>query len=77
VTAGADLAGTEVQLYDPAGRELTHTVVHERRVDGRTVYAGVFPSVREGRYRLGAPGGPVHDVEVRGGAVTSVTLTPL
>lgn len=41
----------ELSLVGGDGRR-THTAVHERRVGDQTVYAGIYPELKEGRYRL-------------------------
>ena|SRR5205823_1065660 len=75
VTTPEELAGAEVELYDGAGRPVTHTEVHTRTVAGRTVHAGLFPSLREGEYALEPrPGAPRMPVRVRGGEVTTLHL---
>ena len=70
VYAGRDLVGQEVEVERIGGDKRTHTEVHERVVNGRTVFAGVFPELAEGSYRLLRFD---RDVEIRGGEVTEVT----
>jgi hypothetical protein len=50
---GPELAGQEVEV-SPQGEDRTrvHTAVHEREVMGRVVFAGVFPDLPEGQYRI-------------------------
>lgn len=50
---GPELVGREVEV-SPRGRDgsRTHTAVHERRVMGRMVCAGVFPELPAGDYRI-------------------------
>jgi hypothetical protein len=71
---GPELSGKEVEVSprgDDASR--THTVVHERRVLGRVVFAGVFPDLAAGDYsiRTDVPR-PVTVFTIRSGEVTEV-----
>ena len=70
--AGSELAGREVEVERLDSGRRTHTEVHERVVNGRTVFAGVFPELPEGAYRLLA--GALPEVEIRSGEVTEVDL---
>lgn len=70
VYAGADLVGREVEIERIDGGVRTHTEVHERVVGGRTVYAGVFPELPAGRYRVLASGSP--ELEIRSAEVTEL-----
>jgi hypothetical protein len=48
-----ELSGQEIEVSpmdDDAKR--MHTAIHERRVNGRTVFAGVYPELPEGKYRI-------------------------
>jgi hypothetical protein len=71
------LAGTELDLV-PAGSPRSHdvhNVVRPRTTGtGETVFAAVFPQVREGHYTLwGASAtSPLADVAVVGGSVATV-----
>lgn len=49
----SELAGQEIEI-SPKGKDLAraHTAVHERRVLGRAVFAGVFSELPEGDYRI-------------------------
>lgn len=71
---GPERDGEEIDLVptDPSA-PTTHTQVHPRDIEGGTVYAGLFPSVPAGDYRLQLIDGGV-PVSVRGGEVT--TLPP-
>lgn len=70
VYAGSDLVGREVEVERNDSGTRTHTEVHERLVAGRTVFAGVFPELAEGRYRVLAAGSP--EIEIRSGEVTEL-----
>jgi len=48
----SDLDGREIEVSQLGARARIHTVVHPRDLDGRTIYAGVFPSLPEGDYTL-------------------------
>jgi hypothetical protein len=73
VVVGPALDGAEIELYDEQGGYVMHTEVHGREVMGRLQYAGLFPSVREGNYRLDtADGAPRERVVVTGGQVARV-----
>ena len=76
VYTDCSLAGTELDLV-PAGSPRSHevhNVVRPRTTGtGETVFAAVFPQVREGHYTLwGASAtSPLGDVAVVGGAVAT------
>jgi len=42
----------EIEVIRVGSTARIHTVVHAREVDGRTIFAGVFPSLPEGDYTL-------------------------
>ena len=48
-----ELRGAEIEV-SPKGLESprTHTVIHERRIGHRIVFAGVFPELAAGDYRI-------------------------
>jgi hypothetical protein len=48
-----ELSGHEIEV-SRLGSEgnRVHTAIHERRVNGRTVFAGVYPELPEGQYRI-------------------------
>jgi hypothetical protein len=53
VYASAELRGTEIEVSPKdVDSPRTHTEIRERRVDGRIVYAGVFPKLLAGHYRI-------------------------
>jgi hypothetical protein len=47
-----DLDGREIEVSQLGATARIHTVIHARDLDGRTIYAGVFPSLPEGDYIL-------------------------
>ena len=68
----AELLGAEIHiaaLDNPA--QHTHSQVHQRIVNGRTLYAAVYPALPQGRYQLATPDaqGPPQ-VTINGGQVT-------
>ena len=68
----AELCGAEIQisaLDHPAPP--SHSQVHERAVNGRTLYAAVYPQLLQGRYQLAThdPEEP-SEVSIKGGQVT-------
>jgi hypothetical protein len=65
----------EISLEGEARR--THTAIHERRVGELVVYAGIYPELRAGRYRVWAddPALP-SDVTVVGGQVSELDWRP-
>jgi hypothetical protein len=48
----SELEGQEIEVSQLGATARIHTVVHPRDLDGRTIYAGVFPSLPEGDYIL-------------------------
>jgi hypothetical protein len=71
---GPEFLEAEIEISpvdDDRGR--VHTAVHERRVGDRTVYAGIYPELRAGDYRVWAddPGLPDR-VTIVGGEVTKL-----
>jgi hypothetical protein len=75
VNTAPALDGAEIVICPTASGARTHTVVRPREVlGGGVVYAGVFPALPAGDYRL-LPWGQLPDavVTVTGGAVTEFT----
>jgi hypothetical protein len=73
------LVEQEIEV-SPAGHpaQRVHTVVHERILGGRRVFAALFPALTAGDYVLwcdgrAAPGGAV---TVPSGGIVETTLTP-
>jgi hypothetical protein len=53
LTTGAEYAGREIEISpikEPAAR--IHTAIHERRIGDRVVYAGIYPQLKAGTYRI-------------------------
>ncbi|HET9921799.1 MAG TPA: hypothetical protein VFQ30_18300 [Ktedonobacteraceae bacterium] len=50
---GAEFCGKEIEI-SPWGNDAhrTHTAIWERRFNGRSVFAGIFPSLPAGNYIL-------------------------
>lgn len=70
-----ELVGHEVEVSRKDQESRIHTVVHERRIMGRTVFAGVFPELSEGDYRVWTDDPrPVAEVTIVSGQVTEVDL---
>ena len=66
-----DLEHAEIQLYDGSGVLRTHTEVHRRTSAGTPTYAGLFPALTAGEYRVELrAGGPHRPARVAGGKVT-------
>jgi hypothetical protein len=66
-----DLEHAEIQLYDAGGALRTHTEVHRRTAAGTLTYAGLFPALTAGEYRVELrPGDQHRRVSVDGGRVT-------
>jgi hypothetical protein len=73
---GADLHGAEIEI-SPAGRDedRSHKQVHERPVNGRTLYGAVFESLPAGEYTLWLDDRPLRrDVAVAGAVVTELSI---
>jgi hypothetical protein len=77
LTTGSEYRGQEVEvspLDDPDAR--IHTAIHERRVGDRVVFAGIFPELRAGIYRIWTrQPGLVDRVRIVGGEVAAVDWT--
>lgn len=73
--ATASHVGDEIEISPvKAPDRRTHVAVHPRDVDGRTVYAAVYPELLEDTYQLWSPTGePVLEVSVAGGRVVEAT----
>ena len=67
-----DLLGEEIEVSQE-GQPRTHTEVLERRINDQPVFAAVYASLPEGRYRIwGYDDKPVTEVEISGGQVAEV-----
>ena len=71
----AALAGREIEIMRRGDRApFVHTEVRERRMPTGSLYAGVFPAVPAGDYRLVPIASlPAFDVSVDGARVTEIT----
>ena len=70
VQCTGDLEHAEIQLYDGNGALRTHTEVHRRTSAGTPTYAGLFPALTAGEYRVELRPGEAHrQVSVDGGRV--------
>lgn len=76
VHATENLCGHEVELAHPGETTpFVHTDVRERQLPDGSVYAGVFPELAVGSYRLLGRNGHAHqDVTVASGTVTEITI---
>ena len=71
---GAGYAEREIEVsLEGHDEHRTHTAIHERRTSAGAVYAGIYPELRAGRYRIWAdrPGLTDH-VTIVGGEVAEV-----
>ncbi len=69
-----ELRGNELEVsLKGSDTKRTHTAVHERRFNGRTVFAGVFPALPAGEYKIwwDEPQ-PTHEVTIIGSHVAEV-----
>lgn len=69
-----ELRSKEIQVSlkgDPAAK-LLHTAVWERRFNGRTLFAGVYPALLAGTYIIWTH--PTHEITIAGGSVAEVDL---
>ena len=77
LTTDPELEGREVEVspVDPTGARI-HTVIHERRIGDRVVFAGIFVELRAGTYRIWTDRpGLVDRVTIVGGEVAEVDWT--
>lgn len=70
------LDGVEIEIARQGERQaFVHTEVRERRLPEGSVWAGVFPAIAVGDYRLlGLNGSADRDITITSGRVTEVTL---
>jgi hypothetical protein len=69
-----ELRGREIEV-SPLGVDAprVHTAILERSVRGKTVFAGVYPELHAGEYRIwGSPPGAVDQVTIQAGRVAEV-----
>ena len=69
-----ELRGKEIEV-SPKGNETqkTHTAIHERRANGRTIFAGVFLSLPAGDYIIWVH--PSREITIVGGHVAEVDMS--
>ncbi len=69
----AEMVGAEIEI-SPTGNDphhRTHVAVRERRGNGLTRYAAIYPGLSAGSYTLwGLDGQPAMQVAITGGAIT-------
>jgi hypothetical protein len=71
---GPEHSEREIEI-SPLGADnlRVHTAIHERHVSGEVVFAGVFPELRAGRYRIWTDDPGLADrATIVGGQVTEV-----
>ena len=72
INASADRNGLEVEIH-PTDDHLarTHVWIRPRSLGASIIYAGVFPSLKAGRYAVLAPDGSIGStVEIKDGIIT-------
>src|SRR5579872_2980760 len=62
----------QVSLKGNPSAKLVHTAVWERRFNGRTMFAGVYPALPQGNYIIWTH--PSREVTIAGGSVAEVDL---
>ncbi len=74
IYTGEELRGKEIEVsLKGSDAKRTHTAVHERRFNGRTIFAGVFPTLPAGEYKIWwHEPQPAHEVTITGGHVAEV-----
>ncbi len=76
VLTGPDRGGAEIEVSRDGGPGRIHTEVHERVVNGRTVFAGVFPDLPAGDYTVWVNDPRARQpLSVREGEVAELDLT--
>ena len=75
---GPELIGREIEVSRKAQEHpRTHTEVHERRVQGAVVFAGVYPELPEGEYQIWTDEPrPVTEFIIASGQVCEVDWRP-
>ena len=72
----AELVGQEIEVSIKGNDEKRiHTAVHERKVNGRSIYAGLFLALPEGDYIIWVH--PSCEVTVRGGHVAEINWSDI
>jgi len=66
------LLGAEIEVSpDVDGAHRIHTLIRRRRIGGHELFAGVYPELREGTWRIfGLDDRVIGTVDIRGGHVT-------
>jgi hypothetical protein len=75
---GPELVGREIEVSLKSQEQLrTHAAVHERRIQGKVIFAGVYPELPEGEYRIwsDAPR-TVTEFTIVSGQVTEIDWRP-
>src|SRR5579863_3802343 len=62
----------QVSLKGKPSAKLVHTAVWERRFNGRTMFAGVYPALPQGNYIIWTH--PSREVTIAGGSVAEIDL---
>jgi hypothetical protein len=67
-----DVLGAEIEVSPVVdGAHRTHTLIRRRRIGDHELFAGVYPELREGTWRIfGLDGDVIGTVAIRGGHVT-------
>jgi len=69
----SDLREKEIEVSRRGESKRVHTQIHERLINGRTVFAGVFPELAPGRYVIWSEvPRPVTEVTIAEGEVAEV-----
>lgn len=70
VYTGDELLGQEIEISRQGESKRVHTEVRKRLVNGRTVFAGVFPDLSPGHYAIWS--GTPREVTIAEGEVAEV-----
>lgn len=75
---GEALCGKEIEISPKENDgQRTHTAIWERKVNGRSIFAGIFPSLHAGDYTLWSLDGEAAvEVTIVGGQVSEVDWHP-
>jgi hypothetical protein len=73
IYAEAELHGQEIEVSPQGSATRVHVEVLERRINGRPVFAAVFPGLRAGNYDIWQNAhNPTGTVTIVGGEITTV-----
>jgi hypothetical protein len=64
--------GKEIEISLKASGHRLHNQVHERRFNGRSLWAAVYPGVKAGEYNVWDDDFTAHAVRIKGGEVTTM-----